>query len=198
MTKWSQLYSIWPSGYESIVVKWPSGSYYTSRVATTVVFYYFLFLSTWWYIYHTRISFNMLESKNSEYIRIWEVRREVKSDKRATDAAREQVSTWGTRGGMNSRKEQAGCECEACRGPYLYVPWRGAVEKGAGGIRVRGIKRSRRDTSARHKKEQAGYECEAWPRRYMMRVEVTEETTSCHWREIRRKYDRLSNRTRDF
>ena len=155
MTKWSQLYSIWPSGYESIV-KWPSGSYYSTRVAITVVFYYFLFLSTWWYIYHTRISFNMLESKNSEYIRIWEVRREVKSDKRATDAAREQVSTWGTRGGMNSRKEQAGYECEAWneksrrgtgaikystnrgdgsmtlprrfkRGPYLYVPWRGAV-----------------------------------------------------------------------
>ena len=65
-----------------------------------------------------------------------------------------------------------------------------------------------RDTEERHKniiymrdegryeKEQAGYECEAWPRRYMMRVEVTEETTSCHWREIRRKYDRLSNGTR--
>ena len=126
MTKWSQLYSIWPSGYESIVVKWPSGSYYTSIVATTVVFYYFLFLSTWWYIYHTRISFNMLESKNSEYIRIWEVRREVKSDKRATDAAREQVSTWGTRGGMNSRKEQVGYECEA---------WNEKSRRGTGAIK---------------------------------------------------------------
>ena len=73
----------------------------------------------------------------------------MKSDERATDAVQEQVSTLGTRGDMNSRKEQA------------------------------------------------GYECEAWPRRYMTRVEVTEEATSCHWREIRRKYDRRSNGTRD-